>query len=290
MDVNKKLSSRLSIDLSSERVNDSGVNSQYNKMKSELNNSYKPVKKKKSETKEATASGAAGSFVTNLFSKQETKEEWTQKYKDSIDCDNPKGFSQRAHCQGKKKKLKENLTESERTALAKLRDLSKKYACKDTKNCTDKEKIEKAHQELKKQYEMGIKIEKEHKSGDPKQIVIDHLSEDPKYYTKLKKVEANEATGSGSSGSYESPSFLAKSMSPKKWRGASKTQIPGGKFVTVKKKCKKFPYCNQGDINALSLSESKLSKNILSNLSERYGVSESVIKDILLSEFRKNKK
>jgi len=30
-------------------------------------------------------------------------EEWSQKYKDSIDCNNPKGFSQKAHCQGKKK-------------------------------------------------------------------------------------------------------------------------------------------------------------------------------------------
>lgn len=30
-------------------------------------------------------------------------EKWSQKYKDSIDCDNPKGFSQKAHCQGKKK-------------------------------------------------------------------------------------------------------------------------------------------------------------------------------------------
>jgi hypothetical protein len=28
---------------------------------------------------------------------------WSDKYKKSIDCNNPKGFSQRAHCQGKKK-------------------------------------------------------------------------------------------------------------------------------------------------------------------------------------------
>ena len=28
---------------------------------------------------------------------------WSDKYKKSINCDNPKGFSQRAHCQGKKK-------------------------------------------------------------------------------------------------------------------------------------------------------------------------------------------
>jgi hypothetical protein len=42
-------------------------------------------------------------------SKEKTKllksknEEWSQKYKNSIDCNNPKGFSQRAHCAGKKK-------------------------------------------------------------------------------------------------------------------------------------------------------------------------------------------
>jgi hypothetical protein len=34
-------------------------------------------------------------------------EGWSEKYKKSIDCDNPKGFSQRAHCQGRKKKLDE---------------------------------------------------------------------------------------------------------------------------------------------------------------------------------------
>lgn len=31
-------------------------------------------------------------------------ERWTQKYKKSIDCNNPKGFSQKAHCQGRKKR------------------------------------------------------------------------------------------------------------------------------------------------------------------------------------------
>ena len=36
-----------------------------------------------------------------------TKEEWSEKYKRSIDCNHPKGFSQRAHCQGKKKKVHE---------------------------------------------------------------------------------------------------------------------------------------------------------------------------------------
>lgn len=42
-------------------------------------------------------------------SKEKTKllksknEGWSKKYKNSINCNNPKGFSQRAHCAGKKK-------------------------------------------------------------------------------------------------------------------------------------------------------------------------------------------
>ena len=29
-------------------------------------------------------------------------EKWSEKYKKSIDCNNPKGFSQKAHCAGRK--------------------------------------------------------------------------------------------------------------------------------------------------------------------------------------------
>ena len=34
----------------------------------------------------------------------EIEEKWSKKYKDSINCSNPRGFSQRAHCAGRKKK------------------------------------------------------------------------------------------------------------------------------------------------------------------------------------------
>jgi hypothetical protein len=34
---------------------------------------------------------------------QELDEKWSQKYKSSINCANPKGFSQRAHCAGRNK-------------------------------------------------------------------------------------------------------------------------------------------------------------------------------------------
>jgi len=133
---------------------------------------------------------------------EEVEEKWSKKYKDSIDCNNPKGFSQKAHCQG-----------------------------------------------------------------------------------KVKKVETKEATGSASSGSYVTTAAWAKSTNKKDWRGKSKTQIPGGKFVQVKEKCKKFPYCNQGDIKALNIFENETFKKVIKNISEKHGISENVIKSILSYEY-----
>lgn len=39
-----------------------------------------------------------------LLKKYRIGEDWSAKYKKSINCNNPKGFSQRAHCQGRKKR------------------------------------------------------------------------------------------------------------------------------------------------------------------------------------------
>ena len=114
-----------------------------------------------------------------------------------------------------------------------------------------------------------------------------------RFVNKPKKTETKEATGSGSSGSYETPAAWAKSDSKKNWRGAAKTQIPGGKFVEVKKKCQKFPYCNQGDIKALNIFENDKLKQVIKDISKKHNISENVIKNILryeLDVFRKYKK
>ena len=108
-----------------------------------------------------------------------------------------------------------------------------------------------------------------------------------RFINKPKKTETKEATGSGSSGSYETPAAWAKSGSKKDWRGASKTQIPGGKFVEVKKKCQKFPYCNQGDIKALKIFENKLLMKVINNVSKKHGISEDTIKNIIIKEYKK---
>jgi hypothetical protein len=46
---------------------------------------------------------ATRAYQDAVLNKQGTAEGWSQKYKNSINCSHPKGFSQRAHCQGKKK-------------------------------------------------------------------------------------------------------------------------------------------------------------------------------------------
>lgn len=160
----------------------------------------------------------------------EMSEKWSEKYKKSIDCNNPKGFSQRAHCQGKKKKS-------------------------------------------------------ENKEATGTGAGTGQFS--APLFGNVRKEETKEATGSGSSGSYETPAAWAKSMTKKDWRGKSKPLLPGGKFVTVKKKCKKFPYCNQGDIKALKIYENKMVKDVISKISKEQKINENVIKAVIQYELEK---
>lgn len=181
---------------------------------------------------------------SSLPESNELDEKWSEKYKKSIDCNNPKGFSQKAHCQGKKKKS-------------------------ETKEATGTGGASGAFEAP-----VGFKNSK---------FVERSFTETPK------KVETKEAMGSGSSGSYETPAAWAKSSKKKDWRGKSKTQIPGGKFVTIKKKCKTFPYCNQGDINALKIYENEVVKKVIKKISSEHNISENVIKAIIQHEIENYK-
>ncbi len=55
------------------------------------------------------AAGVYRGFINSMKKKtKDMREDWSQKYKKSIDCNNPKGFSQKAHCQGRKKRMSED--------------------------------------------------------------------------------------------------------------------------------------------------------------------------------------
>ena len=184
--------------------------------------------------------------------KKETKEQdevtekWSEKYKKSIDCSNPKGFSQKAHCDGRKKETKEATGSGSSGAYS-----GPVFGGND-------EFWERSRRETPKLKESDVE-----------------------------KVEAKEATTSGSVGGYESPSMWAKSTKKKDWGPSRKTQVPGGGFVKIKKKCTKFPYCNQGDINNIKISKNESVKEAIKNVARKTGVSESVIKTILEYEYEK---
>jgi ribosomal protein L34E len=107
-----------------------------------------------------------------------------------------------------------------------------------------------------------------------------------------KKKETKEATSSSSIGQYDAPGFEDVKMrgnNPKgRGRSFKKTQLPGGKFVQVKKKCKRFPYCNQGDIKALNIFENETLNSTIEKISKKYGLSEDLIKEFILKEIRIN--
>jgi len=206
--------------------------------------------KSKEEPSEATGSGSSGGYSAPLFS-GEMKEKWSEEYKNSINCKNPKGFSQKAHCQSKAKK-------------------------KETKEATGSGSTGAFTAPV------GFKNS---------EFVRRSFKETPKLKeSEVEKVEATEATGSGSSGGYETPAMWSKSTKKKDWGPSRKTQIPGGGFVKIKKKCTKFPYCNQGDINNVKISKNESVKKAIKQVAGKMGISESTIITILEHEYEKMNK
>ena len=65
----------------------------------------------------------------DIYKIERIEEKWSQKYKKSINCSNPKGFSQKAHCQGRKKQenimndnLEKTIREIIRSEIKKIRE------------------------------------------------------------------------------------------------------------------------------------------------------------------------
>ena len=122
---------------------------------------------------------------------------------------------------------------------------------------------------------------------------------------KEQQEEVGEATDASSSGSYDVPLFgktpkgrrnplkingpnsiykgrAVKDKKFPKWGG------PGGVFVKIKDKCKKFPYCNQGDIGALEfIKEDEEIVQAITETSKKYGIPYKEMEKIVLNEINK---
>ena len=87
---------------------------------------------------------------------------WSKKYKDSIDCKHPKGFSQKAHCQGRKKRTTTARAVHAKTPKKK-QTYFKKYDLYSDANPKDTVKIN--YTTVKEVTDTIKKLEKLYKSG-----------------------------------------------------------------------------------------------------------------------------
>ena len=112
---------------------------------------------------------------------------WSKDYKKSIDCDNPKGFSQRAHCAARRKRAKGEETKSK----SPFNEMHEVKSHKTVEQIAKKHRLEVSF--VKNQLEMGIPIEHEHTRDRDlaTDIALQHLDEIPDYYTRLKKMESD---------------------------------------------------------------------------------------------------
>jgi hypothetical protein len=219
-----------------------------------------------------------------------------------------------------------------------LSDIAIKHTYDDSRDRLDKGEFNNMLKHLKKQLNIGISVESEHTNNElmAREIAMDHLSEDPNYYTNLKQIETKESMDASASGSFEGAfssgpivkrkidkihnfegdlsevtdasssgqydvSFSTGRSNPLKINGPKsilnsravkdknfpKWGGPGGVYVKVKEKCKRYPYCNQGDIKSLDFFESEELKESVKKVSNKLGLPYSEVEKIVINEINK---
>jgi hypothetical protein len=120
-----------------------------------------------------------------------------------------------------------------------------------------------------------------------------------------KEGEFTEAMDSSSSGQFDVPAFgkttkggrrdplkidgpdsiyKGRAVTDKNW---PKFGGPEGVYVKVKEKCKKFPYCNQGNTGALNfIREDKELQEAIIETSKKYGIPHQEVENIVLNEIK----
>ena len=125
----------------------------------------------------------------------------------------------------------------------------------------------------------------------------------PLFSTTKKKIQ--EAMEASASGQFDVPAFGTSTKGRRnplkidgpdsiyKGRAVKDKKFPkwGGPksvFIKVKDKCKKFPYCNQGDINAIEIvREDKELQEAIKSTADKYGLPLSQVEIIIINEINK---
>jgi hypothetical protein len=139
--------------------------------------------------------------------------------------------------------------------------------------------------------------------GGDSDVIKRKISKIPNFEPNEQELE--EITDSSSSGAFDVPAFgkstsggrrdplkidgpdsiykgrAVKDKNFPKWGG------PDSVFVKVKEKCKKFPYCNQGNTGAIEfISEDQEIQQIISEISKTYGLPRKQVENIVLNEIK----
>ena len=114
-------------------------------------------------------------------------------------------------------------------------------------------------------------------------------------------VDIDEAMAADASGAYDVPFPSKKRKDPlsiggvdsiKKSRAVVDKKFPKwggpkGVYVKIKEKCKKFPYCNQGNTGALEFFEVDGLVESVQSVSKKYGIPYAEMEKIVLNEIKK---
>lgn len=182
-----------------------------------------------------------------MENKRDIEEKWSEDYKRSIDCNNPKGFSQKAYCQGKKKK--------EETKEQTGASSSGSYEGGFMGSKPIKRKIGTYH---------NSNLEEALGGTEMGSYDVPFLGTTPKGRKDPLKITGPDSV---------KKSRAVKDKNFPKWGG------PGGVFIKIKDKCKKFPYCNQGDINAI-----EILRETIEDLEKNSGIPKKEIEKIIIKE------
>ena len=126
---------------------------------------------------------------------------WSDKYKKSIDCNNPKGFSQKAHCRGKKKRNE---------SIMKLSDLKEEI-----RNIIQERSvnaISKAQQKNFDDIAKALEFYKKNKHTDKKEPFIKLLKKLGKEKEKLAKELDDKVSGMYKNAEYKGESVNEMAM------------------------------------------------------------------------------
>ena len=126
---------------------------------------------------------------------------WSNKYKKSIDCNNPKGFSQKAHCRGKKKRNESIMK------LSDLKEEIRKIIQERSVNA-----ISKAQQKNFDDIAKALEFYKKNKHTDKKEPFIKLLKKLGKEKQKLAKELDDKVSGMYKNAEYKGESVNEMAM------------------------------------------------------------------------------